>query len=70
MKETVGSNQMENVNKGPELRDSIPRVKDILYFQEILQGIAEGATFVATGLYTKHLLEALHERAEHSPIQD
>jgi hypothetical protein len=32
--------------------------------------IGEGATFVATGLYTKHLLEALHERTANSPIQD
>ena len=32
--------------------------------------IGEGATFVATGLYTKHLLEALHERAGNSRIQD
>src|ERR1700677_1039329 len=32
--------------------------------------IGEGATFVATGLYTKHLLEALHERAANSPLQD
>ena len=30
--------------------------------------IGEGATFVATGLYTKHLLETLHERAGNSPI--
>ena len=32
--------------------------------------IDEGATFVATGLYTKHLLEALHEQTGNSPIQD
>jgi ABC-type transporter Mla MlaB component len=32
--------------------------------------IGEGAAFVATGLYTKHLLEALHERAGNSSIQD
>jgi ABC-type transporter Mla MlaB component len=32
--------------------------------------ISEGAKFVATGLYTKHLLEALRERTGHSPIQD
>jgi hypothetical protein len=32
--------------------------------------IREGATFVATGLYTKHLLEALHERIGKSPLQD
>jgi hypothetical protein len=32
--------------------------------------IGEGATFVATGLYTKHLLEALHERTRDSPLQD
>ena len=32
--------------------------------------IGEGARFVANGLYTKHLLEALHERTGHSPIQD
>jgi ABC-type transporter Mla MlaB component len=32
--------------------------------------IGEGATFVATGLYTKHLLEALHGRPGDSPIQD
>ena len=32
--------------------------------------IGEGATFVATGLYTKHLLEALHERTGNSPLQD
>jgi ABC-type transporter Mla MlaB component len=32
--------------------------------------IGEGATFVATGLYTKHLLEALHERTVNSPLQD
>ena len=32
--------------------------------------IGEGATFVATGLYTKHLLETLHERAGNSPIKD
>ena len=32
--------------------------------------IGEGATFLATGLYTKHLLEALYERAGNSPLQD
>jgi hypothetical protein len=32
--------------------------------------IGERATFVATGLYTRHLLEALHERAGNSPIHD
>src|ERR1700730_12015529 len=32
--------------------------------------IGEGARFVATGLYTKHLLEALDERAGNSPLQD
>ena len=32
--------------------------------------IGEGARFVATGLYTKHLLEALHERAVNSRIHD
>ena len=32
--------------------------------------IGEGAKFVATGLYTKHLLEALYERAGNSPLQD
>jgi ABC-type transporter Mla MlaB component len=32
--------------------------------------IGEGATFVATGLYTKHLLETLYERAGNSPIKD
>ena len=32
--------------------------------------IGEGATFVATGLYTKHLLEALNERTGNSPLQD
>jgi ABC-type transporter Mla MlaB component len=32
--------------------------------------ISEGATFVATGVYTKHLLEALHERTGNSPIHD
>ena len=32
--------------------------------------IGEGATFVATGLYTKHLLEALHEQTGNSPLQD
>ena|ERR1700721_102526 len=32
--------------------------------------IGEGTTFVATGLYTKHLLEALRERTGNSPIQD
>jgi hypothetical protein len=32
--------------------------------------IGEGAKFVATGLYTKHLLEALHERTGNSPLQD
>jgi hypothetical protein len=31
--------------------------------------IGEGATFVATGLYTKHLLEALHRRTGDSPLQ-
>jgi len=31
--------------------------------------IGEGAKFVATGLYTKHLLEALHRRTGKSPIQ-
>ena len=30
--------------------------------------IGEGATFVATGLYTKHLLEALHERTGNFPL--
>ena len=28
--------------------------------------IDEGARFVASGLYTKHLLQTLHEREEHS----
>jgi ABC-type transporter Mla MlaB component len=32
--------------------------------------IGEGAKFVATGLYTRHLLEALHERTGHPPIPD
>ena len=32
--------------------------------------IGEGATFVATGLYTKHLMEALHERTGNSPLLD
>ena len=32
--------------------------------------IAEGAKFVATGLYTKHLLEALHERTANPPTSD
>ena len=32
--------------------------------------IGEGATFVATGLYTKHLLEALQKRAGDAPFQD
>ena len=32
--------------------------------------IGEGATFVANGLYTKHLLEALHERVGNSQIHD
>jgi hypothetical protein len=32
--------------------------------------IGEGAQFVATGLYTKHLLEALHERAANPPNSD
>ena len=33
--------------------------------------ICDGATFVATGLYTRHLLKALRERtANSSPIQD
>jgi hypothetical protein len=32
--------------------------------------IGEGTKFVATGLYTKHLLEALHERTGNSPLQD
>jgi hypothetical protein len=32
--------------------------------------IGEETTFVATGLYTKHLLEALRERTGNSPIQD
>lgn len=32
--------------------------------------IGDGAKFVATGLYTKHLLEALHERTGHSQFQD
>lgn len=31
--------------------------------------IGDGATFVATGLYTKHLLEALRERTGNSPIE-
>jgi hypothetical protein len=32
--------------------------------------IGDGATFVATGLYRRHLLEALRERTVNSPIQD
>ena len=32
--------------------------------------IGEGATLVATGLYTKHLLETLNERAGNSAIKD
>ena len=32
--------------------------------------IGEGATFVATGLYTRHLLKALHERTGNSAIQE
>jgi ABC-type transporter Mla MlaB component len=36
----------------------------------VIDKSGEGATFVATGLYTKHLLEALHERTVNSPLQD
>jgi hypothetical protein len=32
--------------------------------------IGEGVRFLANGLYTKHLLEALQEQAGHSPAQD
>jgi hypothetical protein len=32
--------------------------------------IGEGAKFVATGLYTKHLLDALHERTGNAPLHD
>jgi hypothetical protein len=32
--------------------------------------IGEGAKFVATGLYTKHLLEALHARTGNPTIPD
>jgi hypothetical protein len=32
--------------------------------------IGEGATFVTTGLYTKHLLETLRERTGNSPVRD
>ena len=32
--------------------------------------ICDGATFVATGLYTRHLLKALRERTANSPMQD
>jgi hypothetical protein len=32
--------------------------------------IGEGAIFVATGLYTKHLLESLYARTGNSPLQD
>jgi hypothetical protein len=32
--------------------------------------IGEGAIFVATGLYTKHLLESLYARTNNSPLQD
>jgi hypothetical protein len=32
--------------------------------------IGEGARFVATGLYTRHLLEALYGRTGDAPIQD
>jgi hypothetical protein len=32
--------------------------------------ICDGATFVATGLYTRHLLKALRERTAKSPMQD
>jgi hypothetical protein len=32
--------------------------------------IGEGATLVATGLYTRHLLEALRGRTGDSPLQD
>jgi hypothetical protein len=36
---------MENLKSAAEIRDSIPRVQHIVYFQEILQGITQGATF-------------------------
>ena len=32
--------------------------------------IGDGATFVAAGLYTRHLLESLRQRTPNSPIQD
>ena len=32
--------------------------------------IDEGAMFVATGLYTRHLLESLYARTGNSPLQD
>lgn len=34
-----------SASKGTEIRDSIPRVQHFIYFQEILQGVAQGATF-------------------------
>jgi hypothetical protein len=41
----VGVSVVENANQSAEQRDSIPRVQHIVYFQEILQGIAAGASF-------------------------
>jgi ABC-type transporter Mla MlaB component len=35
----------------------------------LMMMIDEGARFVASGLYTKHLLQTLHERKEHSTIK-
>jgi hypothetical protein len=47
---------MEISNKTTETRDSIPRVQHIVYFQEVLQGIAQGASF--DGLRTRLRLAA------------
>jgi len=61
-------------NKTPDLRDSIPRVQHIPYFQEVLEGIARGARFddLRMGLRrtASELARRLEGRATASRVED
>jgi ABC-type transporter Mla MlaB component len=55
----------------PSARNRVVDLNEIIVIdksgEEVLSMmIDEGASFVASGLYTKHLLQTLHERKEHS----
>jgi hypothetical protein len=65
---------MENIDMTAELRDSIPRVQHIIYFQEVLQGISEGASFDALRsrlrLAAAELARRLEGRLTASRVED